>query len=322
MRTGVHFNLVRAIEVFVAVAETRQLTRAAATLGITQSAASQHLKNLEKIFGSPLFDRAARPIRLTQAGLVLYRRASRILNEVEDLRSEIRRLGSAPLPLLRVAMLASIATTLTPPLIELAKDRYNIPEVSIFAGIASNNATLLRDRRVDLAVTSDPMFDMDGLSRFPMLRERFVLILPKGYGGPVNDLGRLSKSLPIIRYSPETFVGRRIDQHLRRVRLELPRSVEADRTGMVIATVAMGRGFSIVTPTLLIDGVMAGMAFDIRRLPIPGLNRDITLVARKDELGDLPTVFANTFADALIERIHRKIPNLPEDSLRLLYGEP
>lgn len=322
MRTDVHFNLVRAIETFVAVAETRQMTRAARTLGITQSAASQHLRNLEKTLGSPLLDRSKRPMRLTQAGLVLYRRASRILNEVEDLRWEIRRLGSGPLPLLRVAMLSSIATTLMPRLIELAVDRYKIPEVSIFAGIASNNATLLRDRRVDLAVTSDPMFDMDGLSRFPMLRERFVLILPKDYDKPISDLGKLANTLPLIRYSPETLVGRRIDQHLRRARLELPRSVEADRTGMVIATVAMGRGFSIVTPTLLIDAVMSGMAFDIRRLPIPAFTRDITLVGRKDELGDLPTVFANTFADSLIDQILVNIPDLPPDSLRPIYGGP
>src|SRR6218665_4080959 len=62
------FNLFRAIEVFVAVVETRHVTQAAQMLGITQSAASQHLKNLETALGVRLFDRNLRPIELTRAG--------------------------------------------------------------------------------------------------------------------------------------------------------------------------------------------------------------------------------------------------------------
>lgn len=312
------FNLIRALEVFAAVVETRQVTRAASMLGITQSAASQHLKNLERALGAPLLDRGSRPIEPTRAGVVLYRRATRVLNEVDDLRLEIQRLGSAPLPLLRVGMLASIATTLTPPLVTLARDQFDIPEVSVFAGLANEHPSLLRSKRADVVVTSDPLFELDGLVRQPLLWERFLLVLPKGYDGPTNDLAKLAQSLPLIRFSTETPVGRRIEQHLRRVRLELPRVVEADRTSMVIATVAMGRGFAIASPTLLIDGIAEGMEFEIQRLPVAGFHREITLVARERELGELPTLLAEAFAQVLYDSIHSQMPSLPDDSVRLI----
>ena len=48
------FNLIRAMEVFVAVAEIGQVTKAAELLGMTQSAASQQLRALEGAFGSKL----------------------------------------------------------------------------------------------------------------------------------------------------------------------------------------------------------------------------------------------------------------------------
>lgn len=82
-------------------------------LGITQSAASQQLKNLEHSFGAPLLDRGSRPIELTRAGIVLYRRATRVLNEVEDLRSEIRRLASTPLTSWHIGVHRNQADTAT-----------------------------------------------------------------------------------------------------------------------------------------------------------------------------------------------------------------
>src|ERR1700704_770846 len=60
------FNLFRSIEVFAAVVETRHVTQAAQMLGMTQSAASQHLKNLETALGVSLIDRNLRPIELTK----------------------------------------------------------------------------------------------------------------------------------------------------------------------------------------------------------------------------------------------------------------
>ena len=145
-----------------------------------------------------------------------------------------------------------------------------------------------------------------------MLRDPFYLILPQGFRGAVNDLSALSEKLPFVRFTATTPVGRKIDQHLRRVRATIHRTIEADRSSMVMAVVAAGQGFSIMSPTLLIDGIVEGMGVAVRALPITQLSRTITLVARSGELRDLPTVLAAEIATTLSRAIEEKVgPLLP-----------
>lgn len=211
-------------------------------------------------------------------------------------------------------MLASIATTLAPGLAAVARDAFRIPEVRLFTGLASDHQSLLRSRRADLAVTSDAFFDIEGLMRHPILTEQYLLVTPKGYAGRIDDLSRLARELPLIRFSREAAVGMRTDQHLRRMRLELPRTIEGDRASVVMAPVAAGIGFALLTPTLLIDGLAEGMEVDVHKLPIPGFTREITLVARARELDNLPSVIAERSAEILSTAIADKLPGLPPRS--------
>ena len=306
-RSSFDFNLLRALEVFAAIVETRNITRAAQMLGITQSAASQHLHSLERAFETKLIDRYARPIELTKAGMVLHERTGRILGEVEDLRSEMRRIESAPVPLLRIGMLASIATTLMPVVTELAAAQ-SIPEVSCFAGLASDHADLLRNRKADLVVTSDALYDASGLDRYHIMSEAFLLVTPRGFDGPKDDLTALAGVLPLVRFSANTPIGRRTDQHLRRLRLDIPRVMDADRSSMVTAAVHMGHAFAIMTPTLLLDAVQEGMELDVGPLPVAGYRREITVVSRSRELTDLPERLAHAMAERLQQAINRLGP--------------
>jgi hypothetical protein len=57
------------------------------------------------------------------------------------------------------------------------------------------------------------------------------------------------------------------------------------------------------------------MELDIRRLPIAGLVREITLVARA--LGELPQLLAARAARALSAAFERQLPRLPEGSYRI-----
>lgn len=307
------FNFLRALEVFAAVVESRNVTQAAKMLKMTQSGASQHLKKLETTLGIALFDRNLRPLEITNAGLALHRRALAILAEVEGLRADVRRLSAAPLPSLRIAMLASIATTLAPALSVLARQAFSIPEVSLFAGLASDHIGLLRSRKADMAVTSGDLLEVEGLIRLPVMTEKFLLITPKGYGGNVSDINKLARKLPFIGLSRETPVGMLIDQQLSRLRVDLPRSFDGDRASVVLAPVSAGMAFSIMAPTMLIDGLAEGMEVDVHPLPFASFSRSIKLVARKRELDDMPAAFARRSAEVLAQTIATRLPQLSPD---------
>lgn len=296
-------NLFKAMEVYVAIVETGQMTAAARLVGMTQSAASQHLANLEQAYDARLIDRSTRPVKPTQAGELMYRHATRILNSVADLATDMRHQGPRPISVLRMGILASIATTLSVPLVQQAKDRFGVQDMTLRAGQSGDHETLLRTKRADIVISSNPFYDMDGLERHPVLSEAFLLVLPKSYDGPSTRLEDILARLPLVRFADTTSVGRQTEAHLRRLKLNVPRLIQADRSSMVTACVARGMGFTLLTPTLLIDGFVEQMPLDIRPLPVAGLSRRITVVSRERELGDLPAVFAETSRTALLEQI-------------------
>lgn len=304
-------NLFRALEVFVSVVELGQVSSAAEALGMTQSAASQQIRNLETTFGVALFDRTQRPLRPTHAGEALHRRAFRILNEVADIKHDFRRLARTAVPILRVGLLPSIATTLTAPLTDHVTKACGIPELSLIAGLGNDLAPMLSAGKIDVAVVADSMDRTDGFVAHDILTESFALVLPPDYAGDAADVESLAASLPLIRFSAASPVGRRTDQHLQRLRLNLPRVMEADRASMVVAGVSAGRGFAILSPTLLLDAVQEGMALRIEPLPFKGFTRTIGLRAPEGDIGAMAADMAHICVDELKSAINRLLPAFP-----------
>jgi len=306
-RQAIDRNLLTSLEVFVAIAETRHVTKAARLLGMTQSAASQQLAALEDSYDAALIDRSVRPLRLTQAGELCLRQARQILNAVEDLATTMRHEGPRPISVLRIGTLASIATTLTPILVQTAKSEFDVGDVTLHAGVSQDHEALLRTKQADLVITSNPFYDLDGLERHEVLTENFLMVLPAAYTGPTRRLEDVIARLPLVRFAATTSSGRRTEQHLRRLRLTVPRVIQADRSSMVTACVGAGLGFSILTPSLLIDGFVERMPIVVKPLPSAAFTRSITVVARGGELGDLPQRLTTVIRDVLASQIERQL---------------
>lgn len=303
-------SLMRSLEVFVAVAETGQMRAGAKLLNLSQPAASQHITALEKAFHTVLLDRSTRPARLTYAGARLHGKAQKILDALSDMETELRHVGQNSLTLLRLGIQASIATTLTPGLIDLAQRVFHVEDITLHAGQSGNHEHLLRTKQADLAITSNPFLDMDGLERHHVLTEKYLLVLPVSYDGPTDSLEAVQQRLPLVRFGDTTNAGRQIAQHLRRLRFESERVIQADRSSMVTSCVSAGQGFSLLTPTLLIDGMVENMKLRLLELPVSGLSRTLTLVARKGELQNLPKAFAEAAGRILLKQIEEQMGDI------------
>jgi hypothetical protein len=81
--------------------------------------------------------------------------------------------------------------------------------------MAAHHARELPRRDVDIAITSNPLSGVEGMERYELLHERFILILPKGAVPRTASLREIATQLPMIR-------GRMIENHLRRQRLDIP----------------------------------------------------------------------------------------------------
>ena len=81
-----------AVRIFLAVAEERSFSRAAAKVHRTQPAVSQAVRRLEVALGEELFDRSSKSGTLTDAGRVLQNYGQRLVRLAEETESAIREL--------------------------------------------------------------------------------------------------------------------------------------------------------------------------------------------------------------------------------------
>jgi DNA-binding transcriptional LysR family regulator len=81
-----------ALRVFLAVAEERSFSRAAAKVHLTQPAVSQTVRRLERALGEQLFDRSSKNGTLTDAGTMLQHYAQRLVRLAEETESSVREL--------------------------------------------------------------------------------------------------------------------------------------------------------------------------------------------------------------------------------------
>lgn len=167
------------MRLLVALANERSVSAAACAIGITQSTASEHMRVLEMATQQPLVERFGRGSRLTDAGLVLARRAAAALAELAAGEEEIADL--AGLQTGRVALAASWSpgSYVLPYTLGCFRKKY--PGVSIDLQIASSADVTewLLAGRVGLAVVgAEP--DDERLEADPFVEDEIVGVAKPG----------------------------------------------------------------------------------------------------------------------------------------------
>src|SRR5262245_39647679 len=91
-----------AMNAFAKVVATRSFAEAGRRLGLTRSAVSKAVMELERTLGARLLDRTTRRVAPTEAGLAYYERCIAILAEVEETELQISRLHDEPKGVLKI----------------------------------------------------------------------------------------------------------------------------------------------------------------------------------------------------------------------------
>jgi len=271
----------RLIEVFVTVIQEDGMTRAAHRLGMTQSAVSQAIGAMENNLGAQLIDRSKRPVQLTLLGSAFYERSMELLRRSRELERLVSMRQNARLPLLRVGMINSFASTAGP--ILLRDIATMASRWSVISGSSGANVRGLLEQRMDLIVTADDVGDAHGLCALPLLAEPFFIVAPKDIALPSGDLESMSHTLPFIRYSVGTFLGRQVDLYLERGGWSLPRAYEFDTSDAILAMVRAKQGWTITTPLCVLKTRPLVDEYQYLALPGQGVRRTLRLVAHKDE---------------------------------------
>jgi DNA-binding transcriptional LysR family regulator len=295
------------IEVFAATADEQSVSAAARRLGASPSSVSQQLSNLEAALGCALLNRRERPVTLTAAGHVMRRSANVILNEAAQARAEIAALGTGALTQLRLGVIEDFDAELTPRLLSHMAGDLEGAQFLLETGPSHRLFDQLDTRALDVVVAADMGAAAAWMEVHPLLQEPFVVAAPKGAIDPAQALDQLSQ-LPLIQYSARHYMGRQIADHLARQNLTLSHRFELDSYRAIMALVAGGAGWTILTVTGVSQARRFHDAIDILPLPFAPLMRTVSLSARRDILGDMPAQIAGRIRHLLDELI--VAPNL------------
>jgi DNA-binding transcriptional LysR family regulator len=167
----------------VAVVETGTFSGAAEQLGYTQSAVSQQVGALERIVGTPLFERPGgrRPVRLTAAGEMLLTHARAVLARVSSAAADLRALASGEQGELRVGTLPSVGTKVLPRL--LGTFRAEWPGIEVVLRESRDGAELIRAVEtgdIDVTFIDIGPYDTGPLEVRPLLDDPMVFLAPVG----------------------------------------------------------------------------------------------------------------------------------------------
>lgn len=137
------------MEVLVCVVETGNFTLAGNKLGITTVMVGRQIRQLEELLGTRLLQRNTRKQSLTDAGLLFYRSAKEILDNVARAQEAVRDVQTEPSGRLRVAAPVSMGGSMIAPLLARYQQRHPQVELELVLGNALVN---LIDDGIDLAV--------------------------------------------------------------------------------------------------------------------------------------------------------------------------
>ena len=270
----------RQLRVFVAVAQHGSFSQAGQIIGLSQSAVSHSIKELEAEMGIRLLDRTTREVILTNAGQQLANRLERLLEELNTTMLDARSFGQQRSGTVRVAASQTISAHLMPQCLAASQLRY--PEIKVMLRDRPQQWVLqsVRDVEVDFGIVVGPLTAGEFESQ-PILDEPFLLLCRQ------DDELAQEETIRWQRLSGRTMVlqdyasGSRIliDEALKQQQVEAEIVQEIGHPTTLYPMVEAGIGISIL-PALALP-LPAGRPLLVRRL-LPEINRTLMLIRRKN----------------------------------------
>jgi DNA-binding transcriptional LysR family regulator len=269
------------VKLFKDIAQTRSFSRGASQNGISQSAASQQIHDMEKRLGLALFDRTTRPFSLTPAGKAYHEFCRDVLRREEQLQVEIEALKGLLEGAVRVASIYSVGLSEMSSLQEEFGARYSGMQLHVnYARPAKIYDALLEDQ-ADLGLVSYPEAGKE-FAVIPWRREVMTVAV-----APMHPLARKKVLTPAdlngqeyIGFDEDLSIRQALDRFLREQGVSINLAMQFDNIQMIKEAVALGSGVSILPARTMEAEIQRGRLVSIP-LAAPDLVRPVGIVHRK-----------------------------------------
>jgi LysR family nitrogen assimilation transcriptional regulator len=234
----------RQLRYFVKIVDAGSFSRAAALIHIAQPALSQQIAELEGRLGVNLLQRSARGVRPTPAGEILYREASAILKQLDQLADIVRSSNGVAQGTVSVGLASLLGPAMVGGFVEAC--RSSLGKVNLKLAVSDSAALRekLSSQSLDLALAFEDDLD-SAFARQPLYRQRLYLFYPQAMAiGSCVSLEELAK-LPLILPSPPNLARESLDRTFSRAGLRPNLIAEVDDFTSILSTLRTGIGTTV-----------------------------------------------------------------------------
>jgi DNA-binding transcriptional LysR family regulator len=283
---------VHQIEAFTYAARTKSFSEAARELGVTQSAITQHIANLERLMGSQLFVRRREGLELTRPGTELYDLSDQLCTIEQLIGEKIEAYGA-----LTTGHLDIFANAPRPAMPVIARYSELYPDVGITFALGSWTVGMskLKHREIDIAVITEPDI-RPGLYARQLTESKFVACMRTDH--PLTTRKRLKlkdlKDQVVVLPERGSLTQKVVQKRLLECGLSFHRQVEMTTYPVVKEAILHGIGVGI----MLDDSFHPSSSLEVR--PIDELDDSFaTYLVTPQEKSSLR--FVRSFIDLAFE---------------------
>jgi DNA-binding transcriptional LysR family regulator len=265
------------LRVFEAVARLGGMNRAAAELNTVQSNVTARIRHLEEELGTPLFERHARGVDLTDAGRRLLPYAARVRQLIDEARRAVDDNGTPSGPLAIGSLETTAALRLSPLLASYAA-AYPDVDLVIRAGTTCELIEAVAANRLEGAFVCGPV-DHAELDSEVMFREELALLTARNVRTIDEVLAKRDLRIVVLRAGCS--YRERLEAILARRGMTLSRRLEFGTLEAIIGCVAAGLGVTLL-PRSLVGPMRAEDRVAVHTLPPAEAEVETLFIRRRD----------------------------------------
>ena len=294
---GINF---RQLTYFRKVVDAGNITQAAERLHLAQPALGAQIRQLEQELGVALIRRHSRGVTPTPAGMLLYRHAQKLLDDLDLAAREVRAMSGAGQEQLRLGVSPSMVLILGPDAMLDAGS--TLPDV-VISLVEERTAVLLdaiERNHVDIAFLNNAE-DQPWLDRTALLEEDLLLITAPWLAPEGETVGFAEAlSFDLALGGRRSVLRRILETEAKRLSMQLRVAYEVHSLSSMKTMVARGSVATIMPYGVVSKELRSGKVVG-RRILRPALTRTLYMVRRRDRPAFLDTPQVRAHVDKLVD---------------------
>jgi DNA-binding transcriptional LysR family regulator len=272
----------RQIRTFLAAVELGSVTDAARSLNLTQPAASQQLREMERLPGVRLLERAEGRVIPTATGAAILDAARQAQTAAASLTEIAASCRSGDFGRVRLGTGATACIYLLPPALAAARQRMPGLEIVVVIGNSPDMLRRIEEGSLDAGLVSMPRALPSSLAAVTLRQDPLVALLPEAWDAPAEASPEWFAARPLILYESGSDTRGVVDAWFRQAGLAAKPAMELGSVEAIKVLVSAGLGAAIL-PKLALNEPVPGT----RQCTLnPPAARGLGLVLRKGKILD------------------------------------